>query len=67
MNRLTVQLAYQTTETQTQRVLADSEGRIYVPGEGWTHARGRIEAFGAPFERWSDVPSAWMDGCVYWK
>jgi hypothetical protein len=66
MNRITVQLAYQTVGTSVERVLADSRGLIYSEGQ-WQDPRGKIEAFGAPFERWSDVPSFWLDGCVYWR
>lgn len=64
--RNTVQLAYHTEANQTQRVLKDSQGRVFIPGEGWTLPRGHVVAERPIYERWADVPAAWVGAVPYW-
>lgn len=65
-NRLTVQKAYVGNE----RTLVDSEGKVYVPSEGRWFGGGSVPPTptGPVYERWSDVPAAWLGiGCVYFR
>lgn len=67
--RTTVQLAYHTDRTDqeqpTQRVIKDSMGRVYIPGEGWVYPRGEVVAERPVYERWADVPAAWCGVVPY--
>lgn len=62
-----VRLGYETDGGTTRRVLADSAGRVWVPGEGWRRPRGAVTtAQPRRYTSWSDVRFAWAGGCPYW-
>jgi hypothetical protein len=64
--KTTVQKAY---VFGTTRALVDSKGRVYVPQQGWvTMPDNEIKRVAGPaYEKWSDVPAAWLGGCPYWS
>jgi hypothetical protein len=50
----------------SERVLVDSYGRVFRGGM-WVPVDGEIIREGERYERWVDVPFAWI-GCVpYWR
>lgn len=54
--KTTVQKAYMGSN----RVLADSNGRVFVFKQGWVSPAEPVTLVaGAPYERWTDVPMAW--------
>lgn len=66
--KTTVQRAYLINGSNAARVLADSHGQVFLPGTGWTRASGTVHLVpgGNVYERWSDVPFAWVDAVPYW-
>ena len=66
--RTTVQKAYIVTGNQTQRTILKSDGLVYVPREGWALPSGDVvPAYGECYDRWNDVPAAWMGFQAWWK
>lgn len=62
MRKVTVQRAY----TSAGRVLVDNDGRVYA-GIDWTESRGPVHRVGETYERWVDVPFAWLGYVPYWS
>jgi hypothetical protein len=50
----------------SSRVLASTDGRVYVDG-AWIHVSEPVDSFGEAYATWSDVPFAWIGGCPYWR
>jgi hypothetical protein len=66
MSKTTVVRAYMSDGQQMQRVLADSRGNVYV-GKEWTRPTGQLIPVRGIYERWSDVPEAWIGHVPFWK
>lgn len=62
-----VQRAYMVGSRAAERVLAADDGRVYLPRlEVWTSSPlGDVVRTGEVFERWVDVPSAWVGHAVW--
>ncbi len=67
--RKSVALAYLQSEGKVQRTLQDSLGNVFLPESGsWTYPRGEVTlAAGAGYDRWVDVPRAWLGVQPFWK
>ena len=67
--KTTVQKAYVLDESGIARTLVDSNGRIYVPRAGWIERPNwQVSRVPGPaYERWCDVPSAWLGGCPFFR
>lgn len=61
-NRTTVQRGYMGQD----RVLVASDGRVFRGGE-WAHPDTQVVKVPGVYERWCDVPAAWLGGCPYWR
>lgn len=60
----TVQKAYMGNT----RVLADSQGRVYVHKQGWVEPAEPVTLVaGPPYEYWADVPAAWCGVVPFWS
>ncbi len=70
MKKTTVQLAYTLEAGRAERVIASSEGEVYTPERGWESAE-RVQVIPEPgrpvYERWADVPAAWIGAVPYWR
>lgn len=51
----------------SRRVLVHSNGRVF-DGHTWIEPQGTVTLHpGDAFERWVDVPAAWLGKTVWWK
>lgn len=66
MKTVGVQRAYVLGVT-TERAIAHVNGEVYTPERGWHIPTAVVVTVpgGVVYERWSDVPHAWL-GCTPW-
>lgn len=62
----TVQLGYQLHTETAERVLVASTGEVFSEGR-WTQPTGAVVPLARSFDRWCDVPAAWLGGCPWWR
>ena len=62
--KTTVQKAYMGS----QRVIADSNGKVYDPQRGWVVPEQSVTLVpGPPAEHWTEIPAAWCGYVPYFK
>jgi hypothetical protein len=51
-----------------QRVLVDARGLVFSVANGWARPSGQpLIVRGEVYERWQDVPFAWVGGVPFWR
>jgi hypothetical protein len=65
--KTTVRKAYVVVGSEAQRVLANSRGEVYTHAAGWTKPAGVVLSEGPVYERWMDVPEAWLGHVAWWN
>ena len=64
---MSVQKAYIETRNGVARGLLSSNGKVYLPQQGWHFTAGKVVALAGSYDSWHDVPSAWLGGGPYWR
>lgn len=66
----TVRRAYFLRAGKGVRVIADSRGQVFFPNTREWHtptAGAQVVPVGQRYERWCDVPQAWLGYTPWWK
>lgn len=58
--------AYLFSAGEAKRVLLSNRGKVFA-GKDWEDPNGKVVSTGDVYERWSDVPFAWMGGTPWWR
>lgn len=61
--------AYIITENKAYKTLLDSHGKVYAKAvRAWVEPTvGKVIAVPGHYERWVDVPRAWLGHQPYWR
>lgn len=51
----------------SERTLVDSQGRVFLDGMWMTGNFPVVRVPGSTYDRWCDVPFAWVGACPYFR
>jgi hypothetical protein len=65
--KTTVQRGYLMDQDNASRVLVDSRGQVYAEGAWFIPVGSRVVTVPGTYDRWMDVPEAWLGHAPWWR